>query len=119
MLPDSLRRQVIAEWRGIDEPRDRPERCQSVSGVLSKLLPKLGLSERLSEQQITEAWIEIVGEFLARHSQPAGLAAGVLSVQVLQPSVRFELERNWKGKILARLQEKFGRRTIKEIRFRL
>lgn len=110
---------MIAEWRGIHEPRERPERCHAVSAVLEKILPKLGLSERLSEQQIREAWLQIVGDFLASHSHPAGLADGILTVQVLQPSVRFELERNCKPRILARLQERFGKKTIRDIRFRL
>jgi hypothetical protein len=47
------------------------------------------------------------------------LSRGVLTVQVLQPSVRYELESNWRPKILAKLQERFGKKTVREVKFRL
>ena len=119
MSIESLRKQALADWRGIYEPTERPDKCLSVGALLQKILPKLGLNERLGEQQVMEAWQEIVGDFLARHSIPTGLSGGVLTVQVLQPSVRYELDRNWKADILTKLQARFGPRTVREIRFRL
>jgi len=82
-------------------------------------MPSLGLGERLREQEVQEAWAGIVGDFLARHSRPASLNHGVLIVQVLQPSVHYELERVWKSEVLQKLKSKFGPRAIREIRFRL
>jgi len=119
MSAEALRRQALADWRGLYEPAERPDRCASVEALLQKILPKLGLNERLGEQQIMEAWHSIVGDFLARHSLPVGLSGGILTVQVLQPSVRYELDRNWKSSILTKLQARFGPRTVREIRFRL
>ena len=119
MSIESLRKQALADWRGIYEPTERPDKCRAVGALLQKILPKLGLNERLGEQQVMEAWQEIVGDFLARHSIPTGLSGGVLTVQVLQPSVRYELDRNWKADILTKLQTRFGPRTVQEIRFRL
>jgi predicted nucleic acid-binding Zn ribbon protein len=118
MSSKRLRNTVIAEWRGLYEPPEKPERSASVGDLLRKVLPKLGLAERLSEQQMQEAWQEIVGEFLAQHSVPASLKAGVLIVQVLQPTVRYELDRNWKKEILAKLKARFGAGIVKEVRFR-
>jgi len=43
----------------------------------------------------------------------------VLTVQVLQPSVRYELDRTWKPQILSKLQARFGTRIVREVRFRL
>ena len=119
MSPDRLRRKVLSEWRGLDEPKSRAERCASVSDLLQKVMPKLGLGERLGEQQVTAAWREVVGDFLALHSLPVGLSGGVLTVQVVQPSVRYELDRTWKRDILAKLQERFGKKVVREVRFRL
>lgn len=90
-----------------------------VGDILKKLMPKLGLTELVAEEQVREAWDGLVGDFLSRHATPCGLSGGVLSIQVLQPSVRYELERHWKPQILERLQERFGKKAIKEIRFRL
>ena len=119
MSPEFLRAKVIAEWRGLEEPPSRKERCASVGDLLQKLLPRLGLSDRLNEEQVRAAWQELVGDFLAQHAVPAGLSGGVLSIQVLQPSVRYELERNWKREILSKLQARFGKKIIREIRFRI
>jgi predicted nucleic acid-binding Zn ribbon protein len=119
MTPEYLRARVLAEWRGLDQPPDKKDRCLPVADVLQKLLPRLGLGERLGEEEVREAWSGIVGEFLATHATPVGLSGGVLSVQVLQPSVRYELERNWKARILEKLQGRFGKKTVREIRFRI
>ena len=119
MSNDTLRRRALAEWRGLDEPRPKADRCSSVADLLQKVMPKLGLGERLGEQQVTAAWREVVGDFLATHSLPVGLSAGVLTVQVVQPSVRYELDRNWKRDILAKLQERFGKKIVRDVRFRL
>ena len=119
MSPDALRRKVLGEWRGLEEPRQKAERCASVADLLAKVMPKLGLGERLNEQQIEGAWREVVGDFLAQHSLPVGLSGGVLTVQVVQPSVRYELDRTWKRDILAKLQNRFGKKIVRDIRFRL
>jgi predicted nucleic acid-binding Zn ribbon protein len=119
MTPEMLRARVLAEWRGLEEPLLRKDRCAAVGDILQKLMPRLGLGERLGEEQVKQAWSGIVGDFLASHASPVGLSAGVLSIQVLQPSVRYELERNWKSEILAKLQARFGKKAIREIRFRI
>jgi hypothetical protein len=40
-------------------------------------------------------------------------------VNVLQPTVLYELDRQWKALILTRLRGRFGGKLIKELRFRL
>ena len=119
MSPEFLRSRVLAEWRGLEQPLERKDRCASVGDILQKLLPRLGLGERLGEEEVKQAWGGIVGEFLASHATPVGLSGGILSVQVLQPSVRYELERNWKARILEKLQARCGKKTVREIRFRI
>lgn len=118
MSPDSLRRKALAEWRGIEDPLRKSDRCASVGELLQKVMPKLGLRDRLSEQQISGAWREVVGDFLAQHSLPVGVSGGVLTVQVVQPSVRYELDRTWKRDILTKLQQRFGKKVVREVRFR-
>lgn len=118
MRIEEIRKRVIEEWRGLpDEPED-PERCVLAADALKKLLPKLGLTERLNEQEVQAAWRSIVGDFLADHSVPVSMRDGLLIVQVLQPTVRYELDRTWKSEILRKLKARFGARTVKEIRFR-
>jgi len=111
----SLRRFVVEEWRGLPEKRDeRP--LVAVSGAIQQLMAKLGLRERINEADIQSAWREIVGDFLAQHSQPSRLVNGILHIQVMQSSVRYELDRTWRAEILRKLQERFGKNAIKDIR---
>jgi predicted nucleic acid-binding Zn ribbon protein len=118
-MRQSFRKRVIEEWRGLPEPDEKGGRIISVREVLDHLAPKLGLESRLRQEEIASAWGEIVGDFFARHSRPTKLREGILIVNVLQPTVLYELDRQWKALILTRLKGRFGGKLIKELRFRL
>jgi predicted nucleic acid-binding Zn ribbon protein len=109
-------RRLLQEWRGFDDGT-RPDRSASVSDVLAKLLPQFGLNDRIKEADITAAWKGIVGDFIATHSHPERLMAGVLHVRVVQPSVRYELDRSWKPEIIRKLRAQFGEKMIRDIKF--
>lgn len=118
MATPSFRRHIVAEWRGYREPKEgRP--VSAVSDLVGSLVTRLGLGERICEQEILSAWRDIVGDFLAGHSTPARLVGGVLHVQVLQPTVRYELETRWRSTILEKLRSRFGTSTVKDLKFRI
>jgi predicted nucleic acid-binding Zn ribbon protein len=119
MKPQRLRAIAVAEWRGLPEMPLTSESPQAISGSIAKLMAKLGLGERLREEEILAAWRDIVGDFVSRHSTPAQLKDGVLVVRVLQPTVHYELDRVWKRQILEKLKLRFGARTVREVRFRI
>jgi predicted nucleic acid-binding Zn ribbon protein len=119
MMPQSLRKRVIEEWRGLPEPDEKPDRTLSIREVLVQLAPKLGLESRLREEEIISAWVEIVGDFFAQHSRPVRLHQGLLVVHVLQPTVLYELDRQWTSLILTKLKQRFGGKVIRELRFRV
>lgn len=95
------------------------ETVPAIGATLAKVMAGLGLQDRLKEDEVLKAWQEIVGDFVAAHSSPHRLKDGVLTVHVLQPTVHYELDRIWKREILAKLKERFGARTVREIRFRI
>jgi len=118
MITPSIRRHIVEEWRGYREPSSgRPVVC--VADAIGKLVSKLGLNERICESEILATWEGVVGEFLARHSTPCRLVNGVLHVQVLQPTVRYELETRWRAVVLEKLRDRFGKGVVKDIRFKL
>jgi predicted nucleic acid-binding Zn ribbon protein len=119
IMPQSLRRRVIEEWRGFPEADQKLDRTLSIREVLVQLAPKLGLEARLREEEIISAWAEIVGEFFARHSRPVKLHQGLLVVNVLQPTILYELDRQWKSLILTKLKKRFDGKSIRELRFRV
>jgi predicted nucleic acid-binding Zn ribbon protein len=114
-----LRAAVIAEWRGLPERKMRPDRWQAPADVLPKLMQRLGLRERLHETEVIDAWSKIVGDFIAAHSTPVALREGILYVRVLQPALHYELEQISKPEILRKLKQRFGCKTIRDLRFRV
>ena len=118
-MSPSLRAIVIAEWRGLPERKMRADRWQSPAELVPKLMQRLGLRERLRETEVMDVWGKIVGEFIATHSAPVTLREGVLYVRVLQPALHYELEQISKSEILRKLKQRFGGRTIRDVRFRV
>ena len=114
-----FRASVIAEWRGLPEPKPTPDRFEAVGGLMPKLMQRLGLKERLHESDVIDAWAEIVGPFIATHSAPVSLREGVLYVRVLQPALHYQFEQISKADILDKLKKRFGRKVIRDVRFRI
>lgn len=115
----SLRAAVIAEWRGLPDRILRPDRWRSPLELMPKLMQRLGLRERLRETEVIDAWSKIVGDFIAAHSAPVALREGILYVRVLQPSLHYELEQISKTEILRKLKQRFGGKSIRDLRFRV
>ena len=115
----ALRAAVIAEWRGLPEPKLRPDKWKLPAELVPQLVQKLGLSERLHEEEVAGAWKSIVGDFIAAHSAPVALREGVLLVRVLQPSLHYQFERISKPEILRKLKQRFGGRVIRDVKFRV
>jgi predicted nucleic acid-binding Zn ribbon protein len=109
----------MSEWRGLPEKIPPSDRWQTSADVIPGLMKRLGLRERLHEAEVTEAWSQIVGEFIAAHSMPVALREGILYVRVLQPALHYDLEQVSKIDILRRLKQRFGTKTIRDIRFRI
>jgi predicted nucleic acid-binding Zn ribbon protein len=118
-MSPSLRAAVIAEWRGLPEKKMRADRWQSPADLVPKVMQRLGLRERLHETEVIDAWSKIVGEFIAAHSAPVALREGVLYVRVLQPALHYELEQVSKIEVLRKLKQRFGGKTIRDVRFRV
>ena len=115
----AVRAKAIAEWRGLAEKKTRPDKWQAPGDLLPKLMKELGLSERLHETEVFDAWKQIVGDFIAAHSAPVSLRAGVLFVRVLQPSLHYQFETISKTEILRKLKQRFGAKVIRDLRFRV
>ncbi len=114
-----LRARVLQEWRGLPQPPPRPDRTLAVADAIGKVMQSLGLGERFRQEEMIAAWQEIVGDFIAANAQPVRLQQGVLIVQVLQSTMHYELDRVWKKVILSKLRERFGARSVREVKFRI
>ncbi len=114
----STKERVIAEWRGYWEEQDTSQFENKIGDLLPALMKTLGLKERFQEEMIFEAWHSMVDNFMASNARPVALQGRTLIIQVLHAAVHYELDR-MKGQLLARMQERFGKDRIREVRFRL
>lgn len=117
MMKKKPRDQAMAEWRGFSVEPAASDRFVPVREIIAQVAAKLGLQNRLREEEMLAAWDEIVGDFFAQHSRPVRLVNGVLYISVLQPTVLYELNRQWKGMILEKVRVRFGSKLVREIRF--
>lgn len=115
---ERIRREVLREWRGGDDPAHPDEHLHRASEFLAAILRQANASEGIDEARLREMWSEIAGEFIARHATPDSLRGGCLTLKVLQPAMRFQLEQ-MKPRLLANLERAAGRGIVKSIRFSL
>jgi predicted nucleic acid-binding Zn ribbon protein len=113
-----LKQVALTEWRGLDYTEQPLDNFHSLGDLAKSEFERLGLLERFNETAVASAWRKLVGDFVATHTRPVSLQGGVLLVQVLQPTVRFELERMGKPIILAKLRDELNI-PITDLRFQL
>lgn len=90
----------------------------SLGDVLKNIIKNLGSKERLKEEEIIDAWAEVVGESASKHTRPASLKAGVLAVTIDSSAWLYELTTG-KKRIVQKLSEKLKGKKIKDVRFRM
>lgn len=114
----SNRDRALAQLRGYWEPQDVSQYEQGIESAVTKTLKKLGLENRFNEEQVFEAWNEMVDSFVAENARPISMKRQVLFIQVLHSTVYYELER-MRGQILNKMQNRFGKENIRDVQFRL
>lgn len=112
-----LRHNLIADWRGVEDGPLMDSPAVGLDSLIPEILRAWKLDERLHEEELSSAWRETVGDFIAQHTAPDSLKRGVLTVRVLQPTIHHTLMME-KGRLLKRMQERFGKETVREVRFR-
>ncbi len=87
-----------------------------LASTLDALVQELGIQPKLHEYDAVLYWEEIVGEHIAKAATAMKIMQGVLYVQVHASTWRNELLLR-KKEIIAKLNERFGSNTVKDIRF--
>ena len=112
-----IRSRVLTEWRGLYEPRKTERYEHHVNELVPGIVRRLGIQEQVSAEVIIDAWGEMVGEYLAANSRPLSLKNKVLTIGVLQSTLLYMLEQEFKTQIMEKIRARFGTRTVREIRF--
>lgn len=113
-----LRRAILREWRGGDEPEHLDSRVHQSNEFVAEILRAAGAADGIEVEKLREMWREIAGDFVSRNAAPDSLKNGCLTLKVLQPAMRFHLEQ-MNGQLLANLKKAAGEDVVKSIRFAL
>lgn len=89
---------------------------QHIGGPLKKFLKSVGLEKGIAQQGAIELWPQVVGEGVARNTDPIGVEHGILTVKTETPAWRQELQFQ-KTQIIETLNKKLNKKIIKDIRF--
>ena len=116
-----LRRQVLREWQPYYKEPELlgAEAVTAASKLVPLAMKQLGLEQRLHQSQVFQLWQTMVGADIARHAQPISLRNGVLIVAVDHPVWLQELSRYHKALIVQKVQERVGKKTVRDIVFRI
>ncbi len=87
---------------------------KSVGEVIDKLLNIYDIATPVRQHEALFIWEEVVGEVVARHTQPEKISYGKLYIKVDSPSWRNELNFQ-KKEILQNLNARLKNVKIKEI----
>lgn len=113
---DAMRRRVRRELWGADDPVDLNAGVHLAAEFIEQIVRSAGLAEGMAEERLREIWSELVGEYIAKSSNPVSLKQGVLAIRVAQPAMKFHLEQ-MRGSLLAKIQKAAANDKIKSIRF--
>ncbi len=119
-MTPSLRAKVLHEWQPYtDLEAWSPRAGISIPNLIPGVMKRLGLEERLRQSQVFHHWQSIVGDSIAIHAQPVSLRKGRLIITVDHPIWLQELSRSHKPLILEKVQQTIGKKTVREIVFRI
>ena len=89
---------------------------QSIGSALQQLFRQLGITKRMRQYDVLNAWESIVGPRIAGVTSARKIVNGVLFVDVQTATWRHELAMR-KPQILERINKYAGRTVVKDIRF--
>ncbi len=89
---------------------------QSLKLVIDSMLRKFGIDNAIAQNNALNVWNEIVGETVAKNTEPDRVEHGVIIVKVSSPTWRQELYFQ-KTEIIKKINNKIGRNVIRDIRF--
>jgi len=89
---------------------------QSLKIAIDSMLRKFGIENAIAQNNALNLWGEIVGEKVAKNTEPDRVEHGVIIVKVSSPTWRQELYFQ-KNEIIKKINNKIGKNVIKDIRF--
>ncbi len=89
---------------------------QSLKIAIDSMLKRFGIDKAIAQNKALNIWNEIVGDTVAKNTQPDRVEHGVIIVKVSSPTWRQELYFQ-KKEIIQKLNNTIGKNVIRDIRF--
>ena len=89
---------------------------QSLKIAIDAMLKKFGIDNAVAQNNAMNLWNEIVGDKVAKNTQPDKVEHGIITVKVSSPTWRQELYFQ-KKEILLKINKTIGKNVIRDIRF--
>ena len=89
---------------------------QSLKIAIDSMLRKLGIDNAIAQNNALNIWNEVVGEKVAKNTEPDRVEHGVIIIKVSSPTWRQELYFQ-KNEIIKKINNKIGKNVIRDIRF--
>ncbi|MFC1786377.1 DciA family protein [Candidatus Neomarinimicrobiota bacterium] len=89
---------------------------QSLKIAIDSMLRKFGIDNAIAQNNALNIWNEIVGETVAKNTEPDRVEHGVIIIKVSSPTWRQELYFQ-KKEIIQKINNKIGKNVIRDIRF--
>ncbi|MEE8340891.1 MAG: DUF721 domain-containing protein [Candidatus Neomarinimicrobiota bacterium] len=89
---------------------------QSLKIAIDAMLKKFGIDNAVAQNNAMNLWNEIVGDKVAKNTQPDKVEHGIITVKVSSPTWRQELYFQ-KKEIILKINKTIGKNVIRDIRF--
>ena len=90
---------------------------QHIQTAIQNFLKNSGLKSGVEQQKALKLWGEAVGNKISKNTKPISVKNGTLLIKTTNPVWKQELQIQ-KTEIIKKLNNKFKRNIIKEIRFK-
>ena len=89
---------------------------QSLKIAIDGMLKKFGIDNTVAQNSAMNLWSEIVGDRVAKNTEPDKVEHGIITVKVSSPTWRQELYFQ-KKEIILKINKTIGKNVIRDIRF--
>lgn len=87
----------------------------SLQDLINQCIRRNGLETPLLERRIIDAWTEVMGPMIARHTGDRFIRGGVLNVKIISPALRADLQMEH-TRICEKLNRHVGSHVITDVR---
>ncbi|MFA6320253.1 MAG: DUF721 domain-containing protein [Candidatus Omnitrophota bacterium] len=91
---------------------------KSIENIVKDVIKSLSGSDRVSEEEVVDAWVGAVGEKAAKHTKPVSIKKGIMTVNIDGSGWLYEVTVR-KKELLKKLEGKIKGKQVKVLRFRI